>query len=311
MGNTERQVIPVQIHGKNFGSLITPGSASHLAGSLHVLTMAAIALGTELLRTRGPALWKFDTACELLDDLLNSREINLKLLTGKFEAAGFPVRQRALRGFAVRLASGQDPKSAVKEIEQHAGNGMNLVIGALHSPTPKLFGIVSTATNHFQDDFQRAMVQAVQSPAFEGPIYLGEIVAELAQIRTSIEQATEGCELRLAPSSSVVLAAGYPLALLTHELRYEPAVQRLPQQVLAPILALETNRRDECLRVLEAYLSSPTNRSQAATRCRLSRSVFYQRLALLESLLETDLNDARTLTILSLSLSVYRQTQRR
>lgn len=311
MGNTARQVTPVQIHGKNFGSLIAPGSASHPAGSLHVLTMAAIALGTELLRTRGPALWKFDTACELLDDLLNSRETNLKLLTGKFEAAGFPVRKRALRGFAVPLASGQDPKAAVKEIKQHAGNGINLVIGALHSPTPKLFGIVSTATNHFQDDFQQAMVHAVESPAFEGPIYLGEIVAELAQIRTSIEQATEGCELRLDPSAAVVLAAEYPLALLTHELRHEPAVQRLPQQELAPILALETNRRDECLRVLEAYLSSPTNRSQAATRCRLSRSVFYQRLALLESLLEADLNDARSLTILSLSLSVYRQSQRR
>ncbi|WP_404287866.1 PucR family transcriptional regulator ligand-binding domain-containing protein [Glutamicibacter arilaitensis] len=309
-GNPKRHAVPVQIHGKNFGSLIAPDTASHPAGSLHVLTMAAIALGTELLRKRGPALWKFDAACELLDDLLNSREANLNLLTGKFEAAGFPVRHQLLRGFSVQLASGQDPKTAVHEIERHTGIGMNLIVGALHSPTPKLFGIISTATAQLQDDFHQGMHQAAESPAFEGPAYLGEIVSGLAQVLTSINQATEGCELRLEANNSVVFAADYPMALLTHELRHEPAVQRLPQQVLAPLLALEINRRDECLRVLEAYLASPTNRSQAATRCRLSRSVFYQRLALLESLLEADLNDARTLTILTLSLSVYRQSQR-
>ena len=84
-------------------------------------------------------------------------------------------------------------------------------------------------------------------------------------------------------------------------------MQRLPQQVLAPILALDPARRTECLRVLKAYLASPTNRSQAATRCQLSRSVFYQRLGLLESLLDMDLNDAQSLTVLSLGLAVYQQ----
>lgn len=60
--------------------------------------------------------------------------------------------------------------------------------------------------------------------------------------------------------------------------------------------------------MLRAYLASPTNRSQAATRYQLSLSVFYQRLGPLESLLVMDLNDAQSLTILSLGLAVYQQS---
>ncbi|MGP5588453.1 helix-turn-helix domain-containing protein [Glutamicibacter ardleyensis] len=96
---------------------------------------------------------------------------------------------------------------------------------------------------------------------------------------------------------------------LTHELRDEPAMQRLPQHAFAAILTLDDKHRSEHLRVLEAYLSSPTNRSQAATRCHLSRTVFYQRLAALETILGMDLNDAKTLTLLTLALTVYRQSQ--
>ncbi|MGO2061760.1 helix-turn-helix domain-containing protein [Leucobacter sp. UCMA 4100] len=57
--------------------------------------------------------------------------------------------------------------------------------------------------------------------------------------------------------------------------------------------------------VLAAYLATPTNRSLAATRARLSRSVFYQRLALIEELLGVDLSDGGTITTLTVALTAH------
>lgn len=308
-GNIERQAIPVRIHGKDFGSLIAPKTAAHPAGPLHVLTMAAIALGAELLRKRRAQLWKFDTACELLDDLLNHREADTNLLHGKFDAAGFPMRNKALRGFAINLAPPIEPREAARAIEKAAGSKASVVIGALHSPKPKLFGILSINDSDTDKVLAKNLQRITQSDLFIGPLYLGEIVSGLASAQFTISQAIDGCELGLEAEKTIVHAGTYPLALLTHELRDEPAMQRLPQHAFAAILTLDDKHRSEHLRVLEAYLSSPTNRSQAATRCHLSRTVFYQRLAALETILGMDLNDAKTLTLLTLALTVYRQSQ--
>lgn len=306
-GNAGRQVIPVQIHGRHFGSLIAPDTATHPAGSLHVLTMAGIALGTELLRKQEPASLAFDTACELLDDLMLRKDADSDLLAGKFEASGFPVRHRQLRGFAIPLASCADLRAAARQIERTIGKDLRPVIGARNAPASKLFGFFSAIPGKLPPDWPQTLHLDEVAGYFDGPLYLGAAVNDFGLLADSIRQAIGGCELSLAANQPVVLAEEYPLALLAHELRHEPAMQRLPQQVLAPILALDPARRTECLRVLKAYLASPTNRSQAATRCQLSRSVFYQRLGLLESLLDMDLNDAQSLTVLSLGLAVYQQ----
>lgn len=307
-GNAGRKVIPVQIHGRHFGSLITPSTATHPAGPLHVLTMAGIALGAELLRKQEPASWAFESACELLDELLQRKEPDPGLLAGKFEAAGFPVHRRQLCGFALPLAAGADPQAAAEHLVQSIGKDLVAAVGARHAPAPQLFGFFSATRSQIPEPWPDLFRLSGEPRLFSGPLYLGARTQDFRQLADSLRQAIGGCELSLAADQTVVLAAQHPLELLAHELRHEPAMARLSQQVLAPILALEPARRTECLRVLQAYLASPTNRSQAATRCRLSRSVFYQRLGLLESLLATDLNDARSLTILALGLAVYQQS---
>ena len=60
------------------------------------------------------------------------------------------------------------------------------------------------------------------------------------------------------------------------------------------------------LRVLRAYLEHPTNRSLAAQRARLSRSVFYQRLALIEELLGVDLTNGTVIATLTVALLARR-----
>ena len=53
-------------------------------------------------------------------------------------------------------------------------------------------------------------------------------------------------------------------------------------------------------------LAHPGNRTAAASASHLSRSVFYQRIALLEELLGVDLDDGETQTALHLALLVRR-----
>jgi purine catabolism regulator len=65
-------------------------------------------------------------------------------------------------------------------------------------------------------------------------------------------------------------------------------------------------RGGDLLDVLGAMLAHPGNRTAAAQASHLSRSVFYQRLALIGDLLDADLDDGETLTALHLALLVRR-----
>ena len=65
-------------------------------------------------------------------------------------------------------------------------------------------------------------------------------------------------------------------------------------------------RGGDLLDVLEAMLAHPGNRTAAASASHLSRSVFYQRIALIEDLLGVDLDDGETQTALHLALLVRR-----
>lgn len=307
-GNSDRHAVPIRMHGKLFGSLICPKEAAHPAGIEHVLTMAATAIGADLLRRPESRLWSLGTGRGLLEDLQSGMESNLEFVHGQLEAAGLPIEDSVLHGFAIRLAGGSDFQLAANELESELRPLANCLIGVIRAPHPKLFGIFSYR-HDVRGSFDLAQLRQIRAAAcFDGALYLGPAARGLAQGQNSMNQAVAACDLGLNSRDELVHAAEYPLALLAHELRHEPTLQRLPQEQLSGILALDTRHRIEFLRVLEAYVASPTNRSQAASLSHLSRSVFYQRLTALEQLLEANLNDARTLTILTLSLLVYRQS---
>lgn len=114
----------------------------------------------------------------------------------------------------------------------------------------------------------------------------------------------------LAPSAtigrvSVQLAARQPLAYLLRDFSGVPSLQRYVDDVLGPLIEHDRvtgpGHSGDLVRVLGAYLAHPTNRSLAATEARLSRSVFYQRLALIEQLLRVDLADGTTITTLTVA----------
>ena len=306
-GNQHRYAVPIRMHGKIFGSLICPKDAAHSAGVHHVLTMAATAIGTDLMLGLDSKLRFPRTGRGPLEDLLTGVGSNMDLLRGQLEAAGLPINHSLLLGFAIRLFDGADAQRAAHTLGAKLQLAGRSLISQIHTPRPVLFGLLSSKEDATTvlEEFESS---AAGTSLFASALCIGDAVHGLEAGRTSILQAVSACELGLGQQHALVKAYEHPLALLAHELRHEPSVQRLPEEHLAGILGLEAVHRNEYLRVLEAYLSSPSNRSKAASLSLLSRSVFYQRLSALEQLLNKDLNDARVIAILTLSLMVYRHS---
>lgn len=113
---------------------------------------------------------------------------------------------------------------------------------------------------------------------------------------------------RTAGTSRVTaqLAEERPLAYLVRGLAGNPELQEFAADALGPLLVHDRDtgpgHSGDLIRVLAAYLAHPTNRSLAAQRARLSRSVFYQRIALIEELLGADLADGETIASLTVAL---------
>ena len=101
-----------------------------------------------------------------------------------------------------------------------------------------------------------------------------------------------------------------PLMRLVTSLRDDHRLLRHSERMLAPLIEYDLARGGDLLDVLGAMLAHPANRTAAASASHLSRSVFYQRLALIGDLLGVDLDDGETLTALHLALLVRRSSGR-
>lgn len=105
---------------------------------------------------------------------------------------------------------------------------------------------------------------------------------------------------------SVQQAERQPLAYLVRGFSGAPEMQEFASAALGPLIEHDATagpgHSGDLLRVLRAALDHPSNRSLAAQQARLSRSVFYQRLALIEDLLGVDLADGTTIATLTVAL---------
>lgn len=128
-----------------------------------------------------------------------------------------------------------------------------------------------------------------------------QLITSLGQVRAS--GAAEGEQVGRV---LVQRSARRPLATLVRGLAGTPEVQQFWQEALGPLIEHDAARgpghSGDLLRVLDAYLAHPTNRSLAAERARLSRSVFYQRLDLIEDLLDVSLADGRVIAMLTVAM---------
>jgi purine catabolism regulator len=152
--------------------------------------------------------------------------------------------------------------------------------------------------------FARSFATSV-GVAVEGLLVgVGSVASDLAGMLASLQEAMELLGSMFNPGRGLVIqrAEDRPLLRLITALREDPRVQDHAQRMLGPLIEYDLGHNGDLLAVLAATLAHPTNRTAAAAASHLSRSVFYQRLALIADLLDVDLDDGETLASLYMAL---------
>ncbi|MGZ8804735.1 MAG: PucR family transcriptional regulator, partial [Microbacterium sp.] len=166
----------------------------------------------------------------------------------------------------------------------------------------------------FDDATALSFVRALTGDEAERAIAsVGSTATGLEEALVSLQEAVDLARgRRRRPSRGPVLrrVEDRPLVQLVTSLRDDHRLLEHGERVLTPLVVHDLERDGDLLDVLEAMLAHPGNRTAAASASHLSRSVFYQRIALIEDLLGVDLDDGETQTALHLALLVRRSAGR-
>jgi purine catabolism regulator len=295
-------VVPVEARGTRWGHLLAAPGPEHPAGRLGVLQQGAIALALGRLADGPVDEWERQARARLLDRMLAGRFSGVGGAAARLEAAGLPVQGRRLFGLVMAHAE----VTAVKaEAAARAIGGRSLVgaapAGAAGRAATLLVSLPPDAA------FTDSEVLAFTSmSAGEGAVVsVGSPATGLDQALLSLREAIDlsrgglhGAQLRRADTR--------PLVRLVTNMREDHRLLEHGERMLAPLVEHDLARSGDLLDVLAAVLAHPANRTAAAAASHLSRSVFYQRIALIEQLLELDLDDGETQTALHLALLVRR-----
>jgi purine catabolism regulator len=333
-------IVPVEARGIRWGYLVALPGPAHPAGRAAVLEQGAIALALGRLTAGATDEWARVGQRQLVDSLLGGRFTTLGGATARLEAAGLPVDGARLYGM-VATGVGVDVQTA--SAAAAALGGRVLVGGAPASaPGPAATLLLSLpARTAFDADEAARFADALAAGAGSahsagegsargagGGAVRGSATdtaqsAAAAQLSIAVGTGAAGVEGALASIQEaidlsrtptprggrgprVIRAQERPLARLVTALRDDHRVLDHGERMLAPLIEYDLARGGDLLDVLAAMLAHPGNRTAAASASHLSRSVFYQRIALIQELLDVDLDDGEIQTALHLALLVRR-----
>ncbi|WP_344090149.1 PucR family transcriptional regulator [Microbacterium deminutum] len=314
-GDDEWLIVPVEARGIRWGSLIALPGPDHPAGRTAVLEQGAIALAVGRLADGDADEWGRIGRRRLLDGLLAGRFAGVGGAAARLEAAGLPLRGARLYGVVVSGApvSAESAAAAAKTLRGRAIVG-TAPDGIAPPATAMLLSIPADAS--FDDPAALAFSRALVEPGEASErvvVSVGRgaegVDAALISLHEAIDLA-RGRRRRAGRGLQLRRAENRPLVQLVTALRDDHRVLEHAERMLAPIIEHDLSRGGDLLDVLEAMLTHPGNRTAAASASHLSRSVFYQRIALLEELLGVDLDDGETQTALHLALLVRRSAGR-
>lgn len=326
--------VPVEAQGRRWGWLTALPGPAHPAGRRTVLELGAFALALGRLADPEGEQWLQLASKQLLGTLLDGRYRHEHDLAVQLDAAGLPVTGRVLIGATLRgigdfgttgplertvletalrravapegrVLIAPDPE-ARHGLDPESSTAPPLLALLSFSPGDPLAGATPLAERlaHELD----MLVPATTPAGWRAHLSLGPSGGQLRALIASLEQVraagTAGPSRRVG-RVAVREAEQQPLAHLVRRLAAMPEVQEFVEETLGPLIEHDAGRDGDLLRVLEAYVKHPSNRSLAAQRARLSRSVFYQRLALIEQLLGVDLADGDTIATLSVALLAH------
>ncbi|MCP2637978.1 PucR family transcriptional regulator [Microbacterium sp. HD4P20] len=314
-GGEDWLIVPVEARGIRWGNLVALPGPEHPAGRTAVLEQGAIALAVGRLADGEADEWARIGRRRLIDGLLAGRFAGVGGAGARLEAAGLPLRDARQFGIVVSGAAVATERAdaAARALRGRvlAGSAPD---GVAAPASAMLLSLPATAI--FDDDAVRAFARALVDPAEidRVTVSIGRgadegLDAALASLHEAVDLA-RGRRRRAGRGPHLRRAENRPLVQLVTALRDDHRVLEHGERMLAPLIAHDLSRSGDLLDVLEAMLSHPGNRTAAASASHLSRSVFYQRIALIEQLLGLDLDDGETQTALHLALLVRRSAGR-
>lgn len=293
-------VVPVEARGIRWGALVALPGPPHPAGRRTVLEQGAVALALGRLVDGGVDDWARISGQRLVDALLEGRFSSIRQFAVRLRAAGLPIGGRRLHGLAI---GGLGAAAAAAMDDGARRLGGRAVAGLIDG---SLVALVSLPPERRLDDAAVAVLLA-PGAAQEGvttarlSVAIGAAAEDVDGLLQSVRQASE-----LVGPRGIQRTEARPLAGLVATLRDDRRFQAHTERMLAPLIEHDLRHGGDLLLVLRALLSHPGNRTAAASASHLSRSVFYQRLALIAELLDVDLDDGEALAALHLALLARR-----
>lgn len=304
-------IVPVEARGVRWGYLVALPGPEHPAGRAGVLQQGAIALALGRLADGPVDEWERQARRRLIDRLLTGRYASTAGAAARLAAAGLPVQGRTLVGMVV----GRATLSAERMDAAARARDARVLVGAAPASVPGSAATVLVSLSAgaaFDDAEVRALVSAsladgepaavvsVGSPAtgLDAALTSLQEAIDLSRARPERPRADQGHDVRRADAR--------PLVRLVTNLRDDHRLLEHGERMLAPLVDHDLARGGDLLDVLAAVLAHPANRTAAAAASHLSRSVFYQRITVIEQLLGVDLDDGETQTALHLALLVRR-----
>ncbi|MET4156822.1 PucR family transcriptional regulator [Agromyces sp. PvR057] len=308
-------LVPVEARGTRWGHLIALPGPTHAAGRTSVLEQGAIALALGRLADGTSDEWTRIGRQRLVDGLLAGRFAGVAGAAARVEAAGLPVEGAVLYGV---VAAGAPVAAGAADVAARAlaGRAIDGAANAAGAPAGArivLLSVPRALTDAQVQAFGLALVGGDPAVADRLVLSIGAAAAGLEGALGSVQEATDlarGPRPRGARGLIVRRADDRPLIRLVTSLRDDHRLLQHSERMLAPLIEYDLARDGDLLTVLGAMLAHPGNRTAAAGASHLSRSVFYQRLALIGDLLGVDLDDGEVLTALHLALLVRRSAAR-
>ena len=335
-----RTIVPVEARGIRWGWLVALPGAAHLAGRDAVLEQAATALALGRLADPGGEEWSRLGRRRVVDALIDGRFTSLSAVAARLDAAGMPLVgtvafavvalvSSGRGGDAVTVAAAADIAAAAIGARVVCGTSTTLDDGSALVRTPLILAVAGRATSaadNRADAFAVALEDALRAgstsararvvlgpgaviPALEPAAAYERAVGTLvAGLRETIDlvgadDSLRGASRRGADGRRV---AERPLTRVVAALRDDHRLVAHAERMLDPVLADGRARGGDLLEVLTALLAHPSNRTAAAEAAHLSRSVFYQRIALLEDLLGVDFDDGEQVAALHVAVLTHR-----
>jgi purine catabolism regulator len=313
-------IVPVEARGIRWGHLIALPGPPHPAGRTSVLEQGAIALALGRLADGEDDTWARIGRQRLVEHLLTGRFAGAGGAAARLAAAGLPLVGADLYGIVAtgRIRDGA-ADAAARTLGGRALEGRPQGAGAPASARVVLLSL--PAGTRFDDAAASAFATSVatggagsaSTDAAGVALAIGTVADDLDGLLVSVQEALDLARAplpRQARGPVVRRSQDRPLVRLVTSLRDDHRLQELGERMLAPLIEHDLARGGDLLDVLGAMLAHPGNRTAAAQASHLSRSVFYQRLALIGDLLDADLDDGETLTALHLALLVRRSAAR-